>query len=167
MVPAFLHSHAPMFHAPRASITVCCRMRFSFGHSHLEWHCLNATARQARWQVMPSDCGAACGQTSGKRGKAAPALAWAAAIKKYAASGGPLMFHGQKPTSFGCRQERKTLTSHTLFELSPACAACRAGAGRFNAGGSGLRQTWRNDDRIRTGCRHRTRRPAPCLWPNR
>jgi hypothetical protein len=43
---------------------------------------------------MPSDCGAACGQTSGKQKKAARALAWREAIKKYAAWDALLMFHG-------------------------------------------------------------------------
>ncbi len=49
---------------------------------------------------MPSVCGAACGQASGKQGKAAQALTSGPAIKKYAGMAEPAMFHGEKADTF-------------------------------------------------------------------
>lgn len=75
---------------------------------------------------MPSVCGAACGQASEKQGEAAQALTSAPAIKKYAGTVEPAMFHGEKSRHLSDVGKRgKSLTSHTqIIELAPAPAPC-------------------------------------------
>lgn len=68
---------------------------------------------------MPSVCGTACGQASGKQGQAAQALTSGPAIKKYAGMVEPAMFHGEKSRHLWDVGKRgKSLTSHTHKSLS-------------------------------------------------
>ena len=75
---------------------------------------------------MPSVCGAACGQASGKQGEAARALTSGPAIKKYAEMVEPAMFHGEKSRHLSDVGKRgKSLTSHTqIIELALTPAPC-------------------------------------------